>query len=741
MLPATRMLPRRYWPAGATFILALIVYVRTLCPTVFVEGAGENVVAAWTLGVPHPPGFPLFCLLGKAFATLLPVGSVAYRINLFAAVMSAVAATLLYLLLTTAGLGRLASITSALAFAFSATFWRQATIAEVYTLSLTLIIAQFLLLLQWRNETAQAPSPSPPDLPSRKRRSRDQQKGPTRHSPPAADRWLLWFALAFGLGLTVHYGHALLLPAYLYFIIAHDRGVFVRWRTLGLAALLVFLGFSLHLYAPIRSLADPKLDWGNPETLANWWRYLTAEQYRGRMFHLPLSAVTGNLWTFARDLPHEFWWSGLIVAVGGALVLARRDRILLHTTALIFVIAVVWAVNYDIPWEIDVYYLPALLMAAIWIGFGVQWLVDRLTARRLPFVAVFVLAVPALALIVNFRANDLSSQAFVRSSGLDVLESVDDTSVLILPATNPTFALLYLTRVEGRAPGVELWSRLDRGIATVENAVHPPEQVELLPESRFVQDRIAQGQAVFAVDRQPAGGLPSLAQIPWGCVYRLVPEAEQEAWLKRAPDPLTRRFRLNLNDQRYRFGAEQRLIAGRYLLVMGDYAWATGDPETADARYQQALRVLEGTPSLAVQIGLRYADQGRLDQAAALYRQALATKDDAETRNRLGVIYGRRGKLVEAKAEFDRAIALKPELAEAHANLASVYGRQGDITAAVAELELALKHDPCNLLALTNLGYAYAQQGRRDEARELLQRALAVNPSQPQAQHLLERLR
>ena len=719
---------RRHWPAGVVFLAALSVYVRTLCPTVFVEGAGENIVVAWTLGVPHPPGFPLFCVLGKLFATLLPVGAVAFRINLFAGVMGAVAAAALSFLLITAGLRPLVSACAALAFALSATFWRQATIAEVYTLSLTLIVVQFLLLLRWRNEISQAPPPPPAPRHSRKRRAREQKEAPVRRAAPSADRWLLWFALAFGLGMTVHYSHTLLLPAYLYFLAAHDRSVFTRGRTLGLAVLLAMAGFGLHLYAPLRALAHPRLDWGDPSTLANWWRYLTAEQYRGRMFHLPFSKVIENLTTFARDLPHEFWWLGLLAAIGGAVVLARRDRRLFVFTAFVFLIAVVWAVNYDIPWEIDVYYLPATLMLAIWIANGLQWLADR----RL---APLALAVPALALTTNFAVNDLSRQRFITDNGLDVLASAGPKSVLILPATNPTFAVLYLTRVEHRSPEVELWSRLDRGLATVENAVHPAAQVT--PESRFLSDRLAQGQAVYAVDRQPASSLLGFVQIPWGCIYRLVPAREQDTWLARAPHP---RLRFDPARQHYCFGAEQHLIASRYLLVAGDSAWATGDHARADECYQQVLRMGEESPANALQVGTRYTDQNRLDLAAALYERALRKQDDAEIHNRLGVIYGRQNKLADAETQFTRAISLQPDLAEAHANLASVYGRTGNIKEAVSELELALQYDPANLLALQNLGFAYAQLGRREEARELLQKALSINPAQPQIHQLLEQI-
>ena len=66
--------------AGAVFSVALVVYVRTLAPTVTLTDSGELIVAAHGLGVAHPPGTPLWVMLAH-LASLVPVGSVAVRIN------------------------------------------------------------------------------------------------------------------------------------------------------------------------------------------------------------------------------------------------------------------------------------------------------------------------------------------------------------------------------------------------------------------------------------------------------------------------------------------------------------------------------------------------------------------------------------------------------------------------------------------------------------------------------------
>jgi len=71
------------------FVAAFAVYLWTLCPTVWVGDSGELTAAAWTLGTPHPTGYPLWLLLAKAFATVFPFGSVAWRMNFFSALCAA----------------------------------------------------------------------------------------------------------------------------------------------------------------------------------------------------------------------------------------------------------------------------------------------------------------------------------------------------------------------------------------------------------------------------------------------------------------------------------------------------------------------------------------------------------------------------------------------------------------------------------------------------------------------------
>src|SRR5439155_3119742 len=101
MQKARSNVSREVWIAGALLTLAwLVVYLATVSPTVNFIDSGELITALHEPGVVHPPGYPLYTLLGYV-ASLLPLGEVAHRVNLFSAFWGAVAVGTMYWLLVT----------------------------------------------------------------------------------------------------------------------------------------------------------------------------------------------------------------------------------------------------------------------------------------------------------------------------------------------------------------------------------------------------------------------------------------------------------------------------------------------------------------------------------------------------------------------------------------------------------------------------------------------------------------
>jgi tetratricopeptide (TPR) repeat protein len=137
-------------------------------------------------------------------------------------------------------------------------------------------------------------------------------------------------------------------------------------------------------------------------------------------------------------------------------------------------------------------------------------------------------------------------------------------------------------------------------------------------------------------------------------------------------------------------------------------------------------------------LGVLYADQGRLDEAIGEFQAALRIQPDlAEAHHGLGLVYGRQGLVPEAMSEFQAALRHKPDYAEAHYNLGVLYAGQGRLDEAMGEWQAALRVEPDHVGARCNLGVAYGKQGRLDEAAREYKAALASKPDCAEAHYNL----
>src|SRR3954462_11655323 len=150
-----------YLAAGIVSFAVLVLYLVTLAPNTAMWDTSEYIAAAYTLGLPHPPGNPLFVLIGRVFSILPIAGSVAARINVLAAICSAVSAGMWFLITERVLVGwfperwqrivggSLAALIGATAF----TVWNQSVVNEkVYTVSLVGIAIISWLMIRWSDE-------------------------------------------------------------------------------------------------------------------------------------------------------------------------------------------------------------------------------------------------------------------------------------------------------------------------------------------------------------------------------------------------------------------------------------------------------------------------------------------------------------------------------------------------------------------------------------------------------------
>ena len=417
----------------------LILYLRTLCPTVYLGDAGEICTAIATGGIIHPPGYPLFSLLGRAALVLIPYGEPAFRIGCVVALAAAAAVAALCGLAREIGASRWAAAAAAAAFGASHTFWAQSTRVEVYSLHTLLACLLLWAALCYR------------------------RSGSLAHLTAAG--------LVGSLGLAHHLTMVLLGPGLLLlcgrrFFTGPGRGR--RFLVLGVV---LSVGPALYLLLMHWARAEPLQDWGRPVTLALLWDHASARFYHGSL-HLPngpriLQRLAGAGALFVDDFPAM----AFLMPFLGAWTLWRRDRVVVAGLLLAALGVILFNLCYQID-DITAYYLAAWIVAAALTAVALDALWAR--ARRPGSQAVLAIAVCSwlfvLPLARNWRGCDLSSAIWVREFTRQKLECTDPGGVLISAGDDDTFPLWYVhdllkvrpdvTQVDRRmASG--MWSRRD----------------------------------------------------------------------------------------------------------------------------------------------------------------------------------------------------------------------------------------------------------------------------------------
>ncbi|QPJ64493.1 MAG: DUF2723 domain-containing protein [Candidatus Nitrohelix vancouverensis] len=244
---------------AALFFIPWLIYLSSLSPTVGFKDSPEFIDTAYMLGISHPAGFPTYNLTAKA-ATFIPLGSIAFRVNAVSAFIAALTlsalflASLKFLQICQSAKETRTLFLSALApstlLAFALPFWSNAVKAEVYSLNAFFIVVLMYLLFLWK------------------------ERGDAR--------FLFAAAFLYGLSAGNHATVGMYLPAIvaLYFFWKREAAP----GSLTACVALFLLGLSVYLYLPIRSLAEPSFDWGNPETLSGFFYQVTDRKDSGVHF-------------------------------------------------------------------------------------------------------------------------------------------------------------------------------------------------------------------------------------------------------------------------------------------------------------------------------------------------------------------------------------------------------------------------------------------------------------------------
>ncbi|MDD5688150.1 MAG: DUF2723 domain-containing protein [Elusimicrobia bacterium] len=703
------------------FLVSFFFYIVTLYPTVSVGDSGELITAAYTLGIPHPPGYPLWTILGKIFTIIIPFGNIAYRVNLMSAFFGALSCSIIYLVtkqisgLTdeqisdsyTYPLTRLPAKDSveglpaylltclpALILAFSNSFWSQSVIAEVYTLNAFFVVLLIYLVIYF----FYGKSTPLPVLQSK-----------TRGEHPI----IYLFAFIYGISVANHFIMFLFVPVFFIYLIWQNPKYFNLKIIILLIAISLF-GLLLYIYLPIRSLINPPIDWGNPENLKNFIAHVGRFQYKGMELAAKVSLTTKLLYVkniFVQSI-QNFGIGFVIISIIGLYILVKENIKFAVLTILIFLantVGLIIALNFKFtPQDIDAfipYYLPAWIVVSIWIGFGIFKLVfvEKGTKINLATKSL-ILILLVLQLVANFKKNYNRYNFIAYDYPVDILKSVPKRSILYLQdeVDETIFTLSYVKNV--------LKKRQDVTVIDSYNNVFLP---------KFPGQKTAEYYSTVNIDKIKK------SLVLCGLIWTVNKKAEGSPWVfysGRIPEKV----------ENYR---EQEVVA-RYPYFYGKFLMVSGKQKEGFLKLKESLETGPDLIWLNNNVGNIFRQNEYFDDAGITLNNTIHLDSTySPAYYNLGLLFLQKKETDKAIEYFKKAYQYDKTDADSLSQISKIYQNNGykyflseKLNEAINEYKKAMEYTPSEVDIYYNIGVIYSRLNDNKNVRQFFEKYLEINP-------------
>jgi len=653
----------------AAAVAAFFIFIYNLAPGVYVGDSGELIAASSTLGVAHPPGYPVFVIITAALSKIFPAGNIAYRMNFINALF--VFSAMLFMC-------RFTSASLLLYFALAPAVFSSAGACEVFTLNLLFACAIIYLLYS-----------------------------PFKKNALAA-------AFLFGLGLANHQTLILLLPGVIYLLIKRKMFDFPFVLMVFCAAI---TGFYANLFLIVRAQSGAVFNWGDPSTFGRWIDVLLRRDYgtfalHGSHHHVTLNALLdyprlgfiffGPLFIFipllyfshfrkADGFNHFlficFLFSGplFFMAAGlssssGAFIEAITERFFLLPSAILIMLA-----------------------GGLW-GF----------LRRKK---IFTSTVWAFALLFIFSIKGQSLRNFYSLSDFadSVIRAVPRGNALIIEKGAVGDDLIFALAYKKWAQKVKM-----PPVYTSYGAVFPsfygedpPRETSGLWNPSPARGYAAKMKFMFSGPEKSFFAF-SKSQLPFPD-YGFDGLLWTKDALRNRPNPAF--FWRTSGLQNYRV---------RSIEILDYYFRALKNPSPGTARICSHLG--KDIDWLLTNMGPVWAGLGRRDEARKSYEAAISINPALpEAWNNLGVLdFGERD-YDSAARHFAESVSLTPDDVRYY-NLALSLGKLGKTAEAQAAFRKCLNINPVSYAALNELGLIEMRSGNIAGAKEFFQKGLSINP-------------
>ncbi|MCP4633014.1 MAG: DUF2723 domain-containing protein [candidate division Zixibacteria bacterium] len=417
-------------------LISFIIFYVNLCPTVYFWDSAELITASETLGIPHPPGFPLYILFGSLL-TLIPAGSIAYKINLLSAITGSITLFFLYRIIENL-VNRLKlkrrydligwqyySFVSLLLFAVSYSSLTQALRAEVYYPNLLLIC--FIVYLVTKPVFSFA----------------------------ERNRNILLIAFLIGLGAGIHHLTVFLTIPGVFLIYASSKhSNFVKLLPFVVAALSA--GLTIVLFIPIRFSANPPYFWGEASSVQGLIDIMTASDFSKNFNPFGIGHIK-NLIGFNIDL--LFRQLGVLGITGMLLgIFLAFKRIPLLGLGLLLILLLnlssifLFEEYFYTYLDLHGYLLLSMALTSVLSAIGLCYLINgiyrkktvraKMDYRHLLTVSLIIIALTGMATADIFS---FSLRKYIGAEELSekLSEKLDNNSVIICSSMNTKFLLDY----------------------------------------------------------------------------------------------------------------------------------------------------------------------------------------------------------------------------------------------------------------------------------------------------------
>lgn len=441
-------------------IIPLVIYWLTAYRTITWWDNSSYPIAANCLGVESPPGSLLLTLIGWFVLKLSFFTSKIFILNLFAGVMAVCSLLLIFKSIKyirdniekdSRSWFLIFSISGLFIFAFSHTFWTYAVQFTPYMLTVCMTALLLFLMMKLWFEKERAESL----------------------------KLIFVICLMFGLDFSIHRTNALLIPGFVLLLLFKDIKLFIKFRVYLYSAVGLILGLSFHLLRIPMAMADPIINFNNPDNLSRFYEYVSLKQYGGgfltNVFTRKADIISVQTFDYLKTFYNDFIpfdsWLGfvsvliLVIAIYGLIALFRKDKKFALMLLLFYILTTALTIFYfNIPENyfrsLSRHYLPSFVIMMIFVGYGFGAIVDlvKQSKKSVKIVIAFCLFILPLNLLLhNYQKVDGSSDYTAQDYGLNVLNSVEENAIVYIMG-DIYYPIFYFQQVEGMRPDVDIIS-------------------------------------------------------------------------------------------------------------------------------------------------------------------------------------------------------------------------------------------------------------------------------------------